>query len=224
METKKNPKFDLESKRSTFFFYGLVISLALVFFAFKSGKEVKAVSIPEMDQATDVTDIFIPVTREPEEAKPVPLPVFKLFDQINIVENSSTAFEPDFTFDEPGDPIPLPFKRTSEKNIDEPLLFAQQMPEFPGGSASLNKWLSRNINYPEEAINLGLSGRVYLNFIVDKNGAISNIKVTRGVDELLDQEAIRVIGNMPKWKPGRQNGLPVKVSFNIFISFKLNNN
>ena len=221
METKKNPKFDLESKRSTFFFYGLVISLALVFFAFKNGKEVKAVEIPETGKGDEVTDIYVPVTKEPEEAKLTPPPVLRLFDKINISDNSSSLPDPDFYFDEPGDPIPPPLTDEPGEDTDTPMLFAQQMPEFPGGTASLNRWLSRNINYPAKAVNLGLSGRVYLNFIVDRDGSISNIKVTRGVDDLLDQEAIRVIGEMPKWKPGLQNGRPVKVSFNIFITFKL---
>lgn len=221
METKKNPKFDLESRRSTFFAYGLVISLALVLLAFKNSKEVKSVEIPVLDKGDEVTDIYTPVTKEPEEEKLIPPPVFKLFDQINIAENSSLDPEPDFIFEEPGAPLPPPLIENNDENVDAPLLFAQQMPEFPGGTASLNKWLNRNINYPVVAQNMGLSGRVYLNFIVDKNGSISNIKVTRGVDELLDQEAIRVISEMPNWKPGLQNGRPVNVSFNIFITFKL---
>lgn len=222
METKKNQKFDLEQQRSTFFFLGLVITLAFVFFAFKSGKEVNAVEIPVSETGDEVTDIYIPITKEPEALKHNPPPVFKLFDQINIVENTASVNEPDFIFDEPDDPIPASLKEFTEEKIDEPLLFADQMPEFPGGVGSLNRWLNRNIKYPTDAINLGISGRVYLNFIVDKNGSISNIKVTRGVDELLDQEAIRLIGEMPKWKPGYQGGMPVRVSYNIFITFKLN--
>lgn len=226
METKKNPKFDLESRRSTFFFFGLVISLVLVFFAFKNGEEVKAIEIPNMDKGYDITDIYTPVTKDYEEVKVVPPPVLKLFDHINIADNFSSLPEPDFYFDEPGDPFPPPppFTEKANDNADAPLLFAQQMPEFPGGTASLNRWLSRNINYPEAAQNLGLSGRIYLNFIVDRDGSISNIRVTRGVDDLLDQEAIRVIGAMPKWKPGMQNGVPVKVSFNIYVTFKLEDN
>ena len=222
METKKNPKFDLESKRSTFFFYGLIVSMTLVLFAFKNGKEVTAIDVPEMRNGEEITDIFIPPTIDREVEKRVAPPVLKLFDKINIVENSSLLPDPKIEFPEPGDPYDLPVIDAPIDTDDAPLIFAEQMPEFPGGTASLNKWLSRNINYPETAVNLGLHGRVYLNFVVDKNGSISDIKVTRGVDEILDKEAIRVISEMPKWKPGRQNGQPVKVAYNIYISFQLN--
>ena len=223
METKKNQKFDLESKRSTFFLLGLTISLAMVLLAFKSGKEVTSVRVLESDGDFVVPpDIYIPNTKEIEEVNRVPPPVLKLFDEIKIVDNSEVLPEADFIFDEPDDPMPLPVKTEEAPDVEPPLSFAEQMPEFPGGAASLNRWLSRNINYPDEALKLGLSGRVYLNFIVDKDGSISDINVIKGIDKLLDQEAIRVIAEMPNWKPGMQNGVPVRVSYTIYISFKMN--
>ena len=95
-------------------------------------------------------------------------------------------------------------------------------PEFPGGNKSLNKWLSNNLVYPAKAEQMNIEGRVYLNFTVNKDGTISDVKVTRGVDGLLNEEAVRVIKAMPKWKPGIQNGQLVSVSYNIFVNFKLN--
>lgn len=221
METKKNRKFDLESKRKLFFLTGLIISLTLILLAFRGTTEVKEIEIPTSGFITEPEPVIIPITREPAEKK-IALPKFKLYNEIVIVENEVPMPEADFTFDEPGDPLPDPIKVKEEADEESIVLFPHQMPEFPGGMKSLNRWLSMNIKYPETAQEMNIAGRVYLNFVVDKDGSISNIKITRGVDPLLDQEAIRVISSMPKWKPGLQNGKPVRVAYNIFVTFQLN--
>ena len=95
------------------------------------------------------------------------------------------------------------------------------MPEFPGGMEAMMKYLSENIKYPELAKEKNTQGRVLVTFIVEKNGSISNVKVVKGIGNGCDEEAVRVISAMPKWKPGKQNGKTVRVSFAIPISFKL---
>ncbi|MGF7140865.1 energy transducer TonB [Roseimarinus sediminis] len=222
METKKNPRVNLENRKREFFLYGLIISLTLVLLAFKGTKEVAVIEIPEARDGADVAEIFIPPTHEPEKKIIQPPPPLKLFNTINIVNNNEKTAAVELAFDELDDPLPLPYIPEEKEPDDEPVLFAEQMPEFPGGMASLNRWLSRNLVYPASAQQLGLEGRVYLNFVVGKDGSISNINVSRGVAPLLDQEAIRVISTMPKWNPGMQNGVPVKVSYNIFVRFQLN--
>ena len=95
------------------------------------------------------------------------------------------------------------------------------MAEFPGGMEAMMKYLSENIKYPEQAKEKNIQGRVLVSFIVEKNGSISNVKVVKGIGNGCDEEAVRVISSMPKWKPGMQNGKKVRVNFAIPISFKL---
>ena len=97
----------------------------------------------------------------------------------------------------------------------------EQMPEFPGGEAELIHYISKNIHYPHEAKEKGIQGRVFIGFVIEKDGSVSNIKNLRGVDSELDAEAMRVVESMPKWKPGMHNGEFVRVSYQIPIHFKL---
>ena len=97
----------------------------------------------------------------------------------------------------------------------------EQMPTFKGGDAALMKYLSENIKYPEAAEKAGEQGRVVVNFIVEKDGAVSNVKVVRSVTPTLDAEAVRVIKAMPKWVPGKQDGKLVRVKYNVPVSFRL---
>jgi periplasmic protein TonB len=99
--------------------------------------------------------------------------------------------------------------------------FVEQMPEFPGGEEQLRKYLASNIRYPEIAQENGIQGRVFVSFVVGKDGYITDIQVVRGVDPSLDREAIRVIKAMPPWKSGKQNGAAVRVSMSLPVNFKL---
>ncbi len=107
---------------------------------------------------------------------------------------------------------------TNDKTFD----VVEQMPEFPGGQIAMLDFLSKNIRYPEEAHKAGIQGRVVATFVVEKDGSISNAKVMRSIDPLLDAEALRVISSMPNWIPGKQDGKPVAVKYTIPVTFKLN--
>ncbi len=108
-----------------------------------------------------------------------------------------------------------------EDTTSTPYSFVEQMPEFPGGEAALNKYLHNSVHYPTIAMENGIQGKVFISFVVDTNGSISNAKVTRPVDSSLDKEAMRVVKAMPKWIPGKQNGEAVRVSFTVPINFVL---
>lgn len=110
---------------------------------------------------------------------------------------------------------------TSIPQEDEVFTVVEKMPEYPGGNEERVKFLVKNIKYPEEARKKGISGTVYISFIVEKDGEITNAKVMRGVDELLDNEALRVVKMMPAWKPGIQRGEAVRVQFTLPIQFNL---
>jgi periplasmic protein TonB len=111
--------------------------------------------------------------------------------------------------------------KTAVEEKEEPLQFVEQMPEFPGGQEALQKYLGANIRYPSIASEMGISGRVILQFVVDKNGKISNIKMLRGIGGGCDEEAVRVVKGMPSWRAGRQNGKEVPVYFTLPVLFTL---
>jgi TonB family protein len=96
-----------------------------------------------------------------------------------------------------------------------------QMPEFPGGQTALQNFIAQTVKYPEEALNKGIQGKVFVSFIVGKTGRVGSMKIARGVDSALDAEALRVVGLLPKWKPGKQGGKLVQVSYTIPINFAL---
>lgn len=110
------------------------------------------------------------------------------------------------------------------KHEPEKIFVAVEQPaEFPGGPAAMMKWLSNNIRYPESAQANGISGRVVVKFVVEKDGSIGSPQVVKGVDRDLDQEALRVVKRMPKWQPGKNNGQPVRSYFNLPVTFRLQN-
>ncbi|MBR5440307.1 MAG: TonB family protein [Prevotella sp.] len=113
--------------------------------------------------------------------------------------------------------------KASEKALatDSVLMIPEEMPKFPGGDKALIEFLQKNVKYPVEAQKKGVEGRVVVNFVVEKDGSLSEIKTVRSVDPLLDEEAVRVVSAMPKWEPGKQKGKPVRVKYNVPISFKL---
>lgn len=93
--------------------------------------------------------------------------------------------------------------------------------QFPAGPGALTKWIGENLIYPEESKSLGVEGIVVVQFVVEKDGTISNPVVARGIDKVLDREAIRLVKKMPKWTPGRNNGNPVRSKFTLPVRFKL---
>ncbi|HOY31567.1 MAG TPA: TonB family protein [Bacteroidales bacterium] len=142
-----------------------------------------------------------------------------LSDLIDHVQNTNPA-------DTAGDIVDIPDNTPDTKIIDEGdelkiHTFVEEWPEFPGGNEARVRFLSESIKYPKVAKESGIQGTVHLTFVVEKDGNISNVAILRGIGGGCDEEATRVIGSMPKWKPGRQNGKEVRVQFNMPISFKL---
>lgn len=110
-----------------------------------------------------------------------------------------------------------------EKKEEEIFVAVEQSAEFPGGQAALMKWLSQNIRYPEAAQQNDIQGRVIVKFVVEKDGSIGQASIVKGVDKDLDREALRVVKKMPKWQPGKNNGVAVRSYFNLPVTFKLQN-
>lgn len=111
-----------------------------------------------------------------------------------------------------------------QKPKEEQIFVAVEQPaEFPGGMAALMRWLNNNMRYPEAAQQNDIQGRVIVNFVVEKDGSIANVKIAKGVDKDLDREALRVVKKMPKWQPGKNNGVAVRSYFNLPVIFRLQN-
>ena len=118
--------------------------------------------------------------------------------------------------------VPISFKTQQSAEVKEKVFEdLDNMPEFPGGGKAMMEWLSQNIQYPKEAVDGKIEGRVMISFVIEKDGSVSNAKVFRGIDESLDNEALRVVNAMPNWKPGMQDGQPARARFTIPVSFKL---
>ena len=104
---------------------------------------------------------------------------------------------------------------------DKVLEKAEVMPQFPGGDQAMMKFVAENVQYPQEARDKEISGRVMVGFIVEKDGSVNEVKVMKGIGGGCDEEAVRVVKAMPKWKPGKDKGKPVRVSYMMPFTFKL---
>ena len=229
MEVKKSPKADLENKRSTWLLVGYVIVLAVMFVAFEwTERDVKI----DMSQAvTDLVfeeEIEIPITeQQPEVVTPPPPEAPSIAETLTIVEDDADIEETTIaSSEETGQAVEIKYVpvEVEEEEPEEQAIFevVEEMPQFPeGGQAGLMKYLSSNIKYPTIAQENGTQGRVTVQFVVNQDGSIVDVKVLRGVDPYLDKEAIRVISSMPKWIPGKQRGKPVRVKYTVPVMFRL---
>ena len=226
METKKSKRADLEPKKSIFLQIGIVIALGLTLAAFEWESPVKQIVVT--DKWETVSEDFVIKNTVFEDQKPAPKPVS--VPVINIVDNDDPV-DNDADFDmgiKPEDEIPVytppaSIKLKEEDSFvdDTPFVSVQIMPEYPGGIGALKAFLSSNIDFPETAARTGIEGTVYVYFVVERDGTVSNIKTLRGINDECNEEAERVIGLLPKWKPGVQQGKTVRVSYTIPVSFKL---
>lgn len=226
MKTKKSKKADLENKKTYFFLIGLVLSLGLVFLAFE-WKTSPSKTI-DLGKATFVEPDFFYVPPTHNREKPLPTmtvapEIIVLVGNDSEVDVNFDAFNTEADNETSIDFDPLIFKPKENKNDKEEEIFlvVEEMPEFPGGDLALRKYLSNAVNYPLIAQENGIEGKVYVSFVIDEMGNITNVDLLRGVDQSLDNEALRVVRTLPKWKPGRQGGKAVKVRYNVPINFQL---
>ena len=224
MELKKNPRADLRQYAGLFFEVGLAVALGVVLASFNySNHEQNRMVFGEIDNF-DIEDVLIPVTR-PMELTPPPAPP-KVAEVITIIEDDPNLEEDFFIEDVEATPETMVtiIERQDEDEEAEPEIFinAEVMPSFPGGTAALYKIISENVKYPQTAKDNGVTGKVIVRFVINQKGMVENAYVYRGIDPLLDQEAIRVIESLPRWNPGTQRGKPVKLWFTMPINFQLN--
>ncbi len=228
MELKKSPKADLESKRNTFLLLGLVVALGVTLLAFEwTTKPSKAESLGTI-QTAEVEEEIIPITREQEVKPPPPPPPPKVVEVLNIVDDDveiedELEIEDTEADDETVIDVAPVIETAEEEEEEEAKVFfiVEDMPEFPGGDLALRKYIANAIKYPVIAQENGIQGKVYVTFVVGKDGRVVNASIARGVDASLDKEALRVVNTLPPWKPGKQRGKPVNVSYTVPINFVL---
>lgn len=228
MELKKSPKADLENKRSIFIQIGLVVTLAICLYGFESTTKVKKIDTFDSSAGQVVEEELIPVTRQDQPPPPPPPPPPKVVDVLNIVENDvDIKDELEIEDSEATDKTAItavmqaPVAKEKEVEEEEVLYYAEEMPVFPGGEAALLSYIAKNVKYPSVAQENGIQGKVNVTFVVNTDGSVSNARVVRAVDPNLDKEALRVVMALPKWKPGKQGGKPVRVSYTVPINFVL---
>ncbi|WP_346862090.1 energy transducer TonB [uncultured Draconibacterium sp.] len=227
IENKKSEKANLENKKSIFFLIGLVIALSSVLYAFE-WKTSTSDAAMEFDTHDYTPEEYIFIPRTPAEKKEIPKPMVQV-EIIKLVENDQQVDDifADFS-SEPDDGLEIDFSnpvfKPSENPLDKPddiFIHVEIMPEFPGGKQALLSYLANNVKYPLIAQENGIKGKVYVSFVIDELGNINDVDLLRGVDSALDNEALRVVRGMPKWKPGKQAGKAVKVRYTVPIYFEL---
>lgn len=225
MIEKKTPKADLENKRGLFLEIGLVVVLALVLLGFEWKTYDKQKVEIFQRQATDVPEEMVEITKQ--ETPPPQAPPPPQVTVLNIVDDN-VQIDNDFTVDAEATQTTqvqeyVPVQKAEEEVIEEQEIFqvVESMPEFPGGEEARIQFLRDNIKYPQMARESGIQGTVYVTFVVEPDGRVTNVRVLRGIGGGCDEEAVRVVKAMPRWIPGKQRGKPVRVQFNMPIKFTL---
>ena len=234
MKTKKNPKVDLQKNSSLYF----VIGLSLILFFSRQAIEWKTYKKTfdyEMLDVNEDDDEEIPIT---QQIKTPPPPAPPAAQVIEIVEDEEEVEESIIESTETDNDEIIEVDDVSieedDLDVDVPFAVIEDVPIFPGCEnvskdkrrecfqEKINKHIKRNFRYPEVAMELGIQGRVFVTFIIDKDGSITNI-LMRGPDKNLEKEARRIISVLPKMTPGKQRGRAVRVPFSIPINFRLQN-
>lgn len=222
MEPKKNPKADVYRKSSMFFNVGLVLSLLLAISAF----EWKSYDTSEIVLQSQINDDFedlldIPLTQQPPPPPPkIQLPeIVEVPDEEEIVEDIEVDLDIEITEEEVIEEIV--FEEVEEEVADEIFTVVEEMAEFKGGAGAFAKYLQSNVVYPHQARRMGVEGKVFVQFIVGKDGSLSDIKVLKGLGAGCDEEAIRVMKKSPPWNAAKQRGRPVRLRMVIPLNFTL---
>jgi protein TonB len=227
MELKKNPKADLEKRRGLYLEIGLVVILAAVLVAFEvksyDSDEEEAFQrevIEEVEEQILQTDIQEPPPPPPPETPEVTTLLEVVSDDQEI--KNELVVNAEVNEDTKNIEIaPVQIEEEEEETETQIFTVVENEPEFPGGMEALYKYLAQNIKYPQLARDNGITGKVYVTFVVERDGSIANPKVLRDIGGGCGAEAIRVVKSMPKWTPGKQRGKAVRVQFNLPVNFNL---
>lgn len=225
MELKKYPKADLNKKAGLFFNIGLAFSLLIVTVAFewKNYDEGALLDLGVVD-TFDEELLEVPPTEQPPPPPPViqQPEIIEVEDEEIIEEEIEINLDIEFTEETVVEETVFTIEEEEEEVEEIFDTFAlEQQPEPEGGMSAFYEYVNKNIKYPSSARRMGIEGKVFLLFIIDTDGSITNVEVIKGIHPDCDAEAVRVVGSAPKWKPGMQRGRAVKVRMRLPITFKL---
>jgi len=226
MENKKSKKANLEKSKTMFLLFGLIIAIAFVVSAFQWQSE-KELTIIKSDDMEPLIEVFPDVTisenvKKPKKQDNIVLKIKKVIDVIIISETEKEVIEEPKTVISSEVPTVVMISEPDEEPVDKIWEWTSTPPKFRGGITALRRWIGSHVNYPSVARENAIQGTVYLRFEVTKTGKIGKVEMQKGVDPLIDKEAIKVIEKLPKFKPAKHNGANVNAWFSIPISFKLN--
>ena len=223
MEAKKNPKVDLSRKSGLFLNIGFVISLLLVIAAF----EWRSYDRSDLLDLGQVNDDFEEMTEVPLTQQPPPPPpkvqqpeIIEVPDEEEIEEEIEVDLDVEITEETEIEEIVFE-EPVEEEETDEIFQIVENPASFKGGIGAFYQYVQKNMKYPSQAQRMGLEGKVFVEFVVGKEGKITDVKVLRGIGAGCDEEAIRVLKNSPAWTPGKQRGRPVRQRMVLPITFKL---
>lgn len=218
MEQKKNKKYELEHKRPLFFGIGMIISLSLTLVAFEWKSPVDPLIVCPYPVTDDFDEIIIPPTSIDPPPPPQKAVIIKTVEKEpeeveviiddNILEDDIVEFVP---------PPEIPVEKPEEAIRS----FAEVMPTYEGGMQSFYSFLSKEINYPKAAKRMGVQGKVFVQFVVETDGTLTDLKIVKGIGAGCDEEALRVMGLIPRFIPAKQGDVRVPVKMIIPINFKL---
>jgi protein TonB len=219
---KKNPKADLSKKSGLFLNIGLVISISLVIMAF----EWKFYDDGSRVDLTARTVEFEKLLEIPQTVIPPPPPKIQHPKVIEVPDDTEIEVEIEALIDygmsdDDANDITLYTPPPPEETTETDFFLVEEKPEPYGGMQTFYRYISKNLKYPAKARRIGIGGKVFVTFVVDKDGWLTEVNAVKGIGAGCDGEAVRVIQNAPKWKPGKQRGKPVKVRMTLPITFKL---
>ncbi len=229
MEEKKSKKANLENKRAIFLDVGHCVAMYIVLAMFSWGSTDATVSSLEAETTIIDEEEIIPITQETPPPPPETPKIPVLSDQIDIIDDD-IKLDDDLIINLEDDTnmgveIMDYVEEVEEEYIEEeaiPFQLVESKPTFMGGDPNnFSKWVNERLVYPEIAKENGVQGRITLQFTIEADGRLTNVKVIRGVDPSLDKEAVRVVSSSPKWEPGKQRDRKVRVTYTFPVIFQL---
>jgi protein TonB len=224
MEPKKTEKADLTNKSWLFFNIGLVISLAIVITAFE-WKTKDDTDLKNQAKNTNVVEEILDIP--PTEQPPPPPPklqqpqIIEVPDEEEIKEDIKVEFDVEVTTDTKVEEIQIQQVEVEKEDPDQIFIVVEEPASPKGGFQAFNKYIAEKLKYPAQARRMGIEGKVYVEFVVNRDGSIQDVKVVKGIGAGCDEEAVRVVASAPPWNPGKQRGKPVRSRFVVPITFKL---
>ena len=225
MEVKKTEKADLTNKSAFFFSIGLFVTMAAVLAVFENKTYDEAVDLGVTRNSDNMEEVMdVPPTDQPPPPPPqVQQPqVVEVPDEEKIEDEIEVNMDVEVTEDTKVEQIEIKTEKEPEEDPNVIFTIVEENAIPIGGMSAFYKFVAEKIKYPSQAKRMGVEGRVFCKFTVNRDGTLQDVKVVRGIGAGCDEEAVRIIQSAPAWKPGKQRGRPVRSSFNLAIQFKLN--